>query len=98
MLRDNAHTLIGQVRDNRPPFSKADAEAIESPIGLLPAEGEINTDGLDITAAQMHELHDVDAELVKAQLPQIRDHLGQFGDKLPAAISAQLEALEARLG
>src|SRR6185437_12550170 len=27
-LRDDAFTLIGQARDNRPPFSKADAEAI----------------------------------------------------------------------
>jgi pimeloyl-ACP methyl ester carboxylesterase len=44
-LRDNAFTLIGQVRDNRPPFSKADAEAIGMPTlfilgartkGLLP--------------------------------------------------------------
>ena len=30
-LRDNAFTLIGQARDRRPPFSKADAEAIEMP-------------------------------------------------------------------
>ena len=31
LLRDNAYTLIGQVRDNRPPFSKPDAEAIRTP-------------------------------------------------------------------
>jgi pimeloyl-ACP methyl ester carboxylesterase len=31
LLRDNATTLIGQVRDNRPPFSKADAESIKTP-------------------------------------------------------------------
>ena len=31
LLRDNAMTLIGQVRDNRPPFTKADAEAIRTP-------------------------------------------------------------------
>ena len=31
LLRDNAATLIGQVRDNRPPFSRADAEAIKTP-------------------------------------------------------------------
>jgi pimeloyl-ACP methyl ester carboxylesterase len=30
-LRDNAFTLIGQARDNRPPFSKADTEAIAMP-------------------------------------------------------------------
>ena len=31
LLRDNAMTLIGQVRDDRPPFSKSDAEAITTP-------------------------------------------------------------------
>jgi len=31
MLRDNAYTLIGQTRDNRPPFSKQDAESIRVP-------------------------------------------------------------------
>ncbi len=31
LLRDNATTLIGQTRDQRPPFSKADAEAIKTP-------------------------------------------------------------------
>src|SRR6202140_1723209 len=45
LLRDNACTLIGQVRDNRPPFYRADAEAIATPTlfiggaktrGLLP--------------------------------------------------------------
>jgi pimeloyl-ACP methyl ester carboxylesterase len=30
-LRDNAFTLIGQARDKRPPFSKADAESIRMP-------------------------------------------------------------------
>ena len=37
------------------------------------------------------------AELFKAQLPQIREHLAQFGDRLPAEIGRQLEALEERL-
>jgi pimeloyl-ACP methyl ester carboxylesterase len=31
LLRDNAYTLIGQVRDKRPPFSRRDAEAITMP-------------------------------------------------------------------
>lgn len=31
LLRDNATTLIGQVRDKRPPFSKLDAESIKVP-------------------------------------------------------------------
>lgn len=43
LLRDNATTLIGQVRDNRPPFSKADAEAIKMPTLFI---GGANTKGL----------------------------------------------------
>jgi pimeloyl-ACP methyl ester carboxylesterase len=31
LLRDNAMTLLGQVRDQRPPFSKADAASIRTP-------------------------------------------------------------------
>ena len=51
-----------------------------------------------ISDEAMEELLSVDVELVKAQLPQIQEHLAKFGDKLPAEISAQLEALEERLG
>jgi phosphoenolpyruvate carboxykinase (GTP) len=74
------------------------AEAVETPIGLLPTEGSIDTDGLNVSAEAMKELLSVDTELVKAQLPQVKEHLAKFGDKLPAQISAQLQALEKRLG
>ena len=30
-LRDNAFTLIGQLHENRKPYSKADAQAIQAP-------------------------------------------------------------------
>jgi phosphoenolpyruvate carboxykinase (GTP) len=74
------------------------AEAVETPIGLLPAEGAINTDGLEISDQAMADLLSVDTDLVKAQLPQVQEHLAKFGAKLPAEVSAQLEALETRLG
>ena len=41
-LRDNAFTLIGQARDGRPPFSKADAESIRNPTLFI---GGANTRG-----------------------------------------------------
>jgi pimeloyl-ACP methyl ester carboxylesterase len=34
-LRDNAFTLLGQVRDKRPPFSRADVESIRPPTLLI---------------------------------------------------------------
>jgi pimeloyl-ACP methyl ester carboxylesterase len=42
LLRDNAMTLLGQVRDQRPPFSKADAESIKTPTLFI---GGANTKG-----------------------------------------------------
>jgi phosphoenolpyruvate carboxykinase (GTP) len=75
-----------------------EGETVESPIGLLPAEGEIDTDGLDVSDAEMRELLSVDSDLFKQQLPQVKEHLARFGAKLPPQISAQLEALEERLG
>jgi pimeloyl-ACP methyl ester carboxylesterase len=42
LLRDNATTLIGQMRDRRPPFSKADAESIKVPTLFI---GGANTKG-----------------------------------------------------
>jgi phosphoenolpyruvate carboxykinase (GTP) len=75
-----------------------EGETVETPIGLVPAEGELNLSGLDISDEAMHELLTVDGEKVKAQLPQVEQFLGQFGDKLPAEITEQLDALKQRLG
>jgi esterase len=35
MLRDNARTLLGQIDERRPPFSRADMEAIRAPTLLI---------------------------------------------------------------
>jgi phosphoenolpyruvate carboxykinase (GTP) len=74
-----------------------EAEAVATPIGLVPAAGEINTEGLAVSEEAMHELLDVDADAVRAQLPQLEEHLARFGDDLPDEVRAQLEALKARL-
>ncbi len=76
---------------------EGEADAVETPIGLLPTEGAINTEGLNVSPEAMQELLSVDTELVKQQLPQLQEHLAKFGDRLPAEISAQLKALEERL-
>jgi len=73
------------------------ADAVETPIGLLPGEGAIDIDGLNVGEEEMRELLSVDADLVRQQLPQIKEHLAKFGDRLPPQIAAQLDALERRL-
>ena len=45
----------------------------------------------------MATLLSVDAEGWKAALPQFESHLAQFGDKLPAELTSQLQQLTAAL-
>jgi phosphoenolpyruvate carboxykinase (GTP) len=75
-----------------------EAEAVETPIGLVPAAGAIDTSGLDLPAEKMAKLLEVDPEEWRAQLPKIHQHFAQFGERLPEELRAQLDALEERLG
>jgi phosphoenolpyruvate carboxykinase (GTP) len=75
-----------------------EGETVETPLGLVPAQGELNTAGLDIDADAVAELLRVDADALTAQLPQVKEHLAKFGDQLPTPIRSQLDALEQRLG
>jgi phosphoenolpyruvate carboxykinase (GTP) len=77
-----------------------EAQALETPLGLIPplGEGGIDTEGLDVSEDAMRRLLEVDVEAWRAQLPQTREHLARFGEKLPAELRSELEALEQRLG
>jgi phosphoenolpyruvate carboxykinase (GTP) len=75
-----------------------EGEAVETPIGLVPAEGDLDTEGLGLDPAALRELLTVDEEAARAELPQVEEHLARFGDDLPAAVRTQLEDLRRRLG
>ena len=72
-------------------------EAVETPIGYLPAAGAIDTSGLDVTDEQMAELLNVDVEEWLNEIESIREHYARFEETLPEALSDELAALEARL-
>jgi phosphoenolpyruvate carboxykinase (GTP) len=72
-------------------------EANDTPFGLVPPASDLNTDGLDIDAADLEQLLHVDGDALRAQLPQVEEHLAKFGDQLPDALRAQLDDLERRL-
>ena len=74
-----------------------DAEAIETPIGLVPTPGSLNVDGLDIDAADLEALLTVDEAAVAAEIDQVRGHLDSVGDSLPGTLRDELAALEQRL-
>jgi phosphoenolpyruvate carboxykinase (GTP) len=72
-------------------------EAIETPIGYLPAPGAISTDGLDVSAHDMAELLSVDTEEWRAEVPLVEEYYALFGDHVPAALHSQLAGLRNRL-
>ena len=67
------------------------AEAEETPIGLVPAEGALDTSGLDLSGGRDGGAARVDPEEWSGQLPQLEQHFAQFGDRLPRELRAQLE-------
>jgi phosphoenolpyruvate carboxykinase (GTP) len=72
-------------------------EAIDTPIGRLPAPNAIDLAGLKISDEAMRELNRVDVDGWTAELPLIHAHFDKFGDKLPAALREELRHLEQRL-
>ncbi len=73
------------------------ANAVTTPIGLLPAEADLDLSGLDIPVENVRELLRVDREAWRAELPDIERHFAQFGARLPQRLQAQSDALRARL-
>jgi phosphoenolpyruvate carboxykinase (GTP) len=80
-------------------FRRCDGESAveETPIGNVPAAGELNLDGLDLTEADLADVLTVDADQLRDELPQVEEHLAKF-DNLPAEIRSQLDALKSKLG
>jgi len=72
-----------------------EAEAVPTPIGLVPAAGELNTEGLSISGEAVQELLEVDTDAVKAEMPQVEEHLAKFGERLPESARSHFERLRA---
>jgi phosphoenolpyruvate carboxykinase (GTP) len=75
-----------------------DGDAIETPIGFVPTRDAINVDGLNVTSADMDTLLAVNSEDWRAEVPLIREHFAQFGDRIPSALVGAVDDLERRLG
>jgi len=70
---------------------------VETPIGILPGEGELDLEGLEISADSREKLMAVDVQGWLSEIPKIREFYAGFGDHMPAALEDELDALEARL-
>jgi hypothetical protein len=70
------------------------ARAGETPIGRVPDPADIDTTGLKLDPTMLQQALRVDGEELRAELPQIREHLARFGTRLPDELRAQLDHLE----
>ncbi|MET9591144.1 phosphoenolpyruvate carboxykinase (GTP) [Streptomyces sp. NPDC006516] len=74
------------------------AEGVETPIGILPAKGSLDTEGLDLSEADLDFLLDVDKEVWREEAALIPGHLETFGDHAPKELWDEYRALVRRLG
>ncbi|MER6913704.1 phosphoenolpyruvate carboxykinase (GTP) [Streptomyces sp. NPDC000594] len=74
------------------------AEGVETPIGVLPTAGALDTEGLDLTAEELEFLLTVDTEVWREEAALVPEHLNTFGDHTPKELWDEYRALVARLG
>ncbi|MBQ3099579.1 MAG: phosphoenolpyruvate carboxykinase (GTP), partial [Clostridia bacterium] len=72
-------------------------DAVETAIGFVPKAEDLDLEGLDISEETIKELLSVDTENWKADCKNIREFYAQIGERVPAELYEELEALEARL-
>ncbi|HSW38967.1 MAG TPA: phosphoenolpyruvate carboxykinase domain-containing protein, partial [Acidobacteriota bacterium] len=77
-------------------FERCDGKdnAVETPIGLMPAQDAIQRPE-GVAESDMRELLEVDVAAWKAEIEDIRkNHYPIFGSRLPVALAGQLENLD----
>lgn len=77
--------------------TKEDAKAKKTPVGFVPVEGAVDTNGLNVKPEAMQELFKIQPNEWKNDIVSMKKFLSQFGEKVPKGISEELDALEVRL-
>ena len=72
--------------------------ADETPIGFVPAAGALDTDGLDLSPAQLREALRCDAGEWLQALGELDEFYQQFGPRLPQPIADSLATTRRRFG
>ncbi|GIG25893.1 phosphoenolpyruvate carboxykinase (GTP) [Cellulomonas denverensis] len=73
------------------------AEAVETPVGLVPAPGALDITGLDLPPGTLDRLLDVDLEAWQQEVAAVREFFAGLGDRVPPELTRELDALERRL-
>ncbi|MBB6173568.1 phosphoenolpyruvate carboxykinase (GTP) [Nocardiopsis mwathae] len=73
------------------------ADATETAIGLVPGEGGIDTEGLDLSAEELDFLLSVDRATWREEADLMPEFFKSFGDQFPAELWDEYNALHDRL-
>lgn len=71
--------------------------AHETPVGYLPNPDDIDTTGLDISKDLMSDLTSIDPDQWQDEMDAIAEYFETFGDRVPAELREELEAVKAGL-
>jgi phosphoenolpyruvate carboxykinase (GTP) len=77
---------------------RTDAGAVHSPVGLLPAPGALDTEGLELSDDDLAALFEVPAGPWRTEAELTAEFFDTFGDRVPGQLREQLGQLRARLG
>ena len=69
----------------------------EEPIGILPAEGELETSGLQLDADTLQQLLAVDRDGWRAELATVGEYLASYGERCPEQLQAERERTQSAL-
>ena len=73
------------------------ADAVSTPIGLLPAEGSLDIEGLELEDGAIEALFDVDRASWLAECDLTEEYFDLFGSRVPAALRAELASIRYHL-
>lgn len=73
------------------------AAAVDTPIGRIPAPGELDFDGLDVSVTDQEALFEVQPESWLAEADLTEEYFALFADRVPVELREQLQALRERL-
>ncbi|QAY64288.1 phosphoenolpyruvate carboxykinase (GTP) [Xylanimonas allomyrinae] len=76
---------------------RTDTGAVRSAVGLLPAPGALDTEGLDVSADDLQALFDVPTEAWRTEADLTEQFFDTFGDRVPQRLRDQLADLRERL-
>jgi phosphoenolpyruvate carboxykinase (GTP) len=76
---------------------EAQAAGVENPLGTIPAQGELELSGVNLSDSGLAELFRLNQESWLAEADLIETYYESFGQHLPGALADELTALKSRL-